>query len=66
MEYCSFKVTTKNIPPNKPYIIDGIPAKHSVANLIISTILPFLAYSWRYIADKIPTGVATPIEISTI
>ena len=43
MEYWSFSATTKNIPPNNPYTIDGIPAKHSVANLIISTIFPFLA-----------------------
>ena len=47
IEYFNFKATTKNIPPNNPYIIDGIPAKLSVANLIHSTIFPFLAYSCK-------------------
>ena len=66
IEYFKFKTTTKKIPPNNPYIIDGIPAKLSVANLIAFTNLPFLAYSCKYIADKIPIGVAIAIESITV
>ena len=66
IEYFKFKTTTKNIPPNNPYIIDGIPAKLSVANLIAFTTFPFLAYSCKYIADKIPIGVAIAIESITV
>lgn len=41
MEYPIFNVTTKKIPPNNPYTIDGIPDKLSVANLIAVTAFPF-------------------------
>ena len=56
----------KDIDSDNPYIIDGIPAKLSVANLIAFTIFPFLAYSCKYIADKIPIGVAIAIESKTV
>lgn len=52
------KNTTNTIIPNNPYIIEGIPAKLSVANLIILTILPGFAYSTKYIAANIPIGQA--------
>ena len=65
-----YRVATSKSPEhlseNNPYIIDGIPAKLSVANLIAFTIFPFLAYSCKYIADKIPIGVAITIERKTV
>jgi len=57
---------TKNIPPNNPYIIDGIPASASVANLTNVTSLPCLAYSCKYIALSMPRGVAIKIDTATV
>ena len=47
IENCNLRVDTKNTVPNNPYIIDGIPARLSVANLISLTLLPCFAYSCR-------------------
>lgn len=51
--------------PNKPYTILGIPERVSAVILIILTILPSLAYSVRYIAEKIDIGRAI-IRVTTI
>ena len=48
-------------------MIDGIPAKDSVAKRIVLTyLLPFFAYSVKYIAVIIPIGADMPIESTTI
>ena len=47
---------TKNSSPTRPYIIEGIPARVSVASSIILTSFLFLAYSLRYIAAPTPKG----------
>ncbi len=57
IENCNLRVDTKNTVPNSPYIIDGIPARLSVANLINLTPLPCFAYSCKYIAPQIPIGI---------
>jgi len=52
-------IVTKNIIPNNPYIMEGIPAKVSTAKRITFTALfPLLAYSVRYMAQNTPTGTA--------
>ena len=67
IEYPHFKYVTKNNIPNKPYTIDGIPESVSAVSLIIpTTLLPFFAYSTRYIAVHIPSGTATISEQSVI
>ena len=49
------------------YTIDGIPESVSAVSLIIpTTLLPFFAYSTRYIAVHIPSGTATISEQSVI
>ena len=59
-------IVTNIMNPNSPNIIDGIPARLSVANLIIFTIFPGLAYSTKYIAAQIPIGVAINIVSNTM
>ena len=56
----------KNIIPNRPKIMDGIPLKVSVAYSIAVTTLPGLAYSLRYIALPTPIGVAIIMVIRII
>ena len=48
-------------------LIDGIPESVSAVSLITpTTLLPFFAYSTRYIAVHIPSGTATISEQSVI
>ena len=65
-EYPSPSVCPKNIIPNSPNIIDGIPDSISVANSIIVTSLPGFAYSLRYTAAPILIGVAIIMEMNMI
>ena len=41
------RVSPKNIIPNNPKIIDGIPESVSVANSIAETSFPGFAYSFK-------------------
>mgnify|MGYP001632578653 CR=1 FL=1 len=43
----NFNKFPKNNIPNKPYIIEGIPAKTSVVKEITLTNFLFLAYSFK-------------------
>ena len=47
IEYFKCRVCPKNIIPNKPKIMDGIPASVSVANSIRLTNFPGFAYSFK-------------------
>ena len=60
------RVFTKNSIPKSPYIIEGMPERLSVANLMILVILPCYAYSVRYIAAEMPIGAAIRSAMATI
>ena len=66
IENPNFKVVTKNIRPNKPYRIEGMPASVSTENLIIFIVLPGFEYSARYMAEPIPIGIEIARDTSTI
>lgn len=58
-EYPHALAITKARKPKRPYTMDGIPAKVSlVTRIIFTNLLPFFAYSTRYIAENTPTGTA--------
>jgi hypothetical protein len=59
IEYPHPNVEANRRKPNRPYMIEGIPDRVSVVNLIIGTsLLFFFEYSTRYIAENIPSGAA--------
>ena len=68
IEYPHFKYVTKHTASDcVQRLIDGIPESVSAVSLIIpTTLLPFFAYSTRYIAVHIPSGTATISEQSVI
>ena len=56
----------KSTRPNIPNMIEGIPASVSVVNSIIFTSFHGLAYSFRYMAEPTPIGVAMTIVTTTM
>ena len=67
IEYPHPKNVTKKSIPNNPYKIEGIPDKVSVAIRITATnLLLRLAYSVKYMAEKIPRGTVIKRESNVI
>ena len=56
MEYCSFKVTTKNIPPNKPYIIESTYEGKPLSKCKLHNGKPIYNYDWFITFDAFKPG----------
>ena len=67
IESFQLRASTKNIFPKSPYTIDGIPESVSVVSLMtLTNLLPFFAYSTRYIAQNMPRGAAIARDTRSI
>jgi hypothetical protein len=65
IDWPKFNMRENTISPKSPYIIEGIPARVSIASRRILIIEELPEYSFKKIAVASPTGRATAIETIT-